>query len=62
MSKELANYIKSLSEEYINLTLDYNIFERFIQDLTKIIKSKKDNDEKINKIKELLEVLNEKTR
>lgn len=62
MDKNMQNYIRELSSDYINLTLDYNTYEKLIQDITLIIKSRTKSDTKIIKIKKLLEALNEKQR
>lgn len=62
MDKNMQNYIRELSSDYINLTLDYNTYEKLIQDITLVIKSRTKSDTKIIKIKKLLEALNEKQR
>ena len=61
MDKSMQDYIRSLSSDYINLTLDYNTFEKLIQDIELIIKSRCKSDTKVKKIKELLGGLNEKS-
>ena len=60
MNKDMQTYIRELSSDYINLTLDYNTFEKLIQEITEIVKSRCKAETKIKKIKELLEGLNEK--
>lgn len=62
MDKSMQDYIRSLSSDYINLTLDYNTFEKLIQDIELIIKSRSKSDTKVKKIKELLGALNEKQK
>ncbi len=62
MDKNMQDYIRSLSSDYINLTLDYNTFEKLIQDIELIIKSRSKSDTKVKKIKELLGALNEKQK
>ena len=61
MDKSMQEYIRSLSSDYINLTLDYNTFEKLIQDIELIINSRCKSDTKVKKIKELLGALNEKS-
>ena len=62
MDKNMQNYIRELSSDYINLTLDYNTFEKLIQEITEVIKSRCKAETKIKKIKDLLEGLNEKQK
>ena len=62
MDKNMQDYIRSLSSDYINLTLNYNTFEKLIQDIEIIIKSRSKSDTKVKKIKELLGALNEKQK
>lgn len=62
MDKNMQNYIRELSSDYINLTLDYNTYEKFVQEVAQIIKSRTKSDTKIIKIKKLLEALDEKQR
>ena len=62
MDKNMQNYIRELSSDYINLTLDYNTFEKLIQEITEVIKSRCKAETKIQKIKDLLEGLNEKQK
>lgn len=61
MNKDMQTYIRELSSDYINLTLDYNTFEKLIQEIEKVIKTRVNNDTKIKKIKSLLEKHYEKS-
>ena len=61
MNKDMQTYIRELSSDYINLTLDYNTFEKLIQEIEKVIKTRVNNDTKIKKIKSLLEKHHEKS-
>lgn len=61
MNKDMQTYIRELSSDYINLTLDYNTFEKLIQDIEKVVKTRVNNDTKIKKIKSLLEKHHEKS-
>lgn len=54
MDKETKKYLEELSSEYINLTLDYNTFERIIKDIKTILKTKSSSDTKIEKIKKVI--------
>lgn len=62
MNKDMQTYIRELSSDYINLTLDYNTYQKFIEEIENIIKSRCKSDTKIKKIKELIGELNEKQR
>lgn len=62
MDKNMQNYIRELSSDYINLTLDFNTYDKFVKDIAIVIKSRVKAETKIKKIKELLEVLDEKQR
>lgn len=55
MSKEMTEYIRELSSEYISLILDYNTYEAIIDEIAKIIKSKCKIENKLNKISEIIE-------
>lgn len=61
MNKDMQTYIRELSSDYINLTLDYNTFEKLIQEIEKVVKTRVNNDTKIKKIKSLLEKHHEKS-
>lgn len=54
MDKDMKKYLEDLSSDYINLTLDYNIFEKIIKDIKTILKTKTSNDTKIEKIKKVI--------
>lgn len=55
MEKNMQEYLKELSEEYINLTFDKNTYEKMISEIAKIIKLRLKSDTKIEKIKKVLE-------
>ena len=54
MDKETKKYLEELSSDYINLTLDYNTFERIIKDIKSILKTKSTDTAKIEKIKKVI--------
>lgn len=60
MNKDMQTYIRELSSDYINLTLDYNTFEKLIEEIEKIVKTRVSSETKIKKIKILLEQHHEK--
>lgn len=59
MNEETKKYYLELSENFINLTLDYNTLERKFQEIEEIINSKCKSDTKIKKLKELFESYHE---
>lgn len=54
MNEETKKYYLELSENFINLTLDYNTIERKLQEITEIINSRCKSDTKIKKIKNVI--------
>lgn len=58
MDKNMQEYIRNLSADYINLTLDKNTFEKMINEIEKIINSRIKTENKIEKIKKLLKDYN----
>lgn len=60
MNEETKKYYLELSENFINLTLDYNTLERKMQDIIEIVNSKCKSDTKIKKIKVILGETDEK--
>lgn len=58
MSKEMSEYIRELSADYINLTLDYNTYEAIIDEISKILKSRCKKENKLLKIEELIDEVN----
>lgn len=53
MEKNMQEYLKELSEEYINLTFDKNTYEKMLSEIQKIIKSGIKDENKILKIKKV---------
>lgn len=62
MSKDMEEYIRNLSAEYITLNLDKVTYEKYIEEIKKIIKSRSTLDNKINKINVLIKELEDATR
>ena len=62
MSKDMEEYIRNLSAEYITLNLDKVTYEKYIEEIKKIIKSRSSLDNKINKINVLIKELEDATR
>ena len=60
MNEETKKYYLELSENFINLTLDYNTLERKMQDIIEIVNSRCKSDTKIKKIKVILGESDEK--
>lgn len=60
MNEETKKYYLELSENFINLTLDYNTLERKMQDIIEIVNSRCKSDTKIKKIKVILGETDEK--
>ena len=60
MNEETKKYYLELSENFINLTLDYNTLERKMQDIIEIVNSRCKSDTKIKKIKVILGERDEK--
>lgn len=59
MNEETKKYYLELSENFIDLTLDYNTLERKLQDIEDIVNSRCKSDTKIRKLKELFESYHE---
>ena len=60
MSEDTKKYYLELSENFIDLTLDYNTLDRKMQEIKEIVNSRCKSDTKIKKLKVLLGDENEK--
>lgn len=60
MNEDTRKYYLELSENFIDLTLDYNTLERKMQEIKEIVNSRCKSDTKIKKLKVILGEENEK--
>ena len=54
MNEDTKRYYLELSENFIDLTLDYNTLEKRLQEIEEIVNSRCKSDTKIKKLKELI--------
>lgn len=59
MNEDTKKYYQELAQNFIELTLDLNTFEKVIKDITEIVNSRCKSDTKIKKIKAILGEINE---
>lgn len=59
MNEDTKKYYLELSENFIDLTLDYNTLEKRLNDIYEIVNSRCKSETKIRKLKELIESYHE---
>ena len=61
MSEDTKKYFEELAQNFIELTLDVNHYERILKDIKEVVESRCKSETKIKKIKLIIGELNENT-